>query len=270
MSEWNQTATAYEAERCVHALFAEQAAKTPENVAVVFADAKLSYRELNARANKLAHHLRALGVGPEVQVAICLERSLNELIAVLGVMKAGGVYVPLDPAYPSDRLAFMIEDSRSQVLLTEQKLARRLPAEATRLVCLDTDWGLIENQPDDNPNSVLSAENLAYLIYTSGSTGTPKGTMISHRGLANYLSWATQAYAVGEGNGAPLHSSLSFDLTVTSFFAPLLTGRSVTLVNDGLDNLKSSLESEERIQLRQADTFSPRCAHHAFVGQRRK
>jgi amino acid adenylation domain-containing protein len=244
VSEWNQTSTAYETEKCAPALFEEQAAKTPENIAAVFADVTLSYRDLNARANKLAHYLRAAGVGPEVPVAICLERSLGELIAVLGVLKAGGVYVPLDPAFPADRISFMIEDSRSRILLTEQTLAQRLPASAARLICLDTDWELIEDQPGQNLNAGVSAENLAYLIYTSGSTGTPKGTMISHRGLRNYLSWATRAYAVSEGNGAPLHSSLSFDLTVTSLFAPLLAGRSVTLVKDGLDNLKSALEAK--------------------------
>src|SRR5262249_56403374 len=152
-----------------------QVARTPEAVAVVFEDRRLTYAQLNARANQLAHHLRRLGVGPEVLVGICAERSLEMVVGLLGILKAGGAYVPLDPDHPAERLAFMLEDTQAPVLLTQQALRERLPAKPARLVCLDADWPQIDQEPDANLAALANADNLAYVIYTSGSTGKPKG-----------------------------------------------------------------------------------------------
>jgi amino acid adenylation domain-containing protein len=230
---------------CVHRLFEAQASRTPEAVALAFAGAELSYGELNGQANRLAHYLRSLGVGPEVLVGLCAERSAEMVVGLLAVLKAGGAYVPLDPGYPPDRLAWMLDDARTPVLLTQAHLLDRLPAHSARVVCLDRDWPEIDREPDTNLTDGATPDNLAYVIYTSGSTGRPKGAMIVHRGLTNYLTWCTRAYDVGEGCGAPVHSSISFDLTVTSLFAPLLAGRRVDLLGDdlGIEQLAEALRS---------------------------
>jgi amino acid adenylation domain-containing protein len=211
LSEWNETATTYRPEKPAHALFEEQVVRAPESVAVVYEDTTLNYRELNIRANKLAHYLRSVGVGPDVQVAICLERSINKLVAVLGVMKAGAAYVPLDPDYPAERLAFMIEDSRSRVLLTEKNL-QHLPSGDTLVVCIDQDWDdLIEQQPEHNPDASVSPENLSYVIYTSGSTGNPKGVSMPHVALANLLDWQQREYPLRPGTRVLQFSAFIFD-----------------------------------------------------------
>ncbi len=233
LEEWNATAAQYPQDRCVHELFEAQVERTPDAVALVLDDQHLTYRELNARANQLAHHLRELTVGPEVLVGLCAERSLEMVIGLLGILKAGGAYVPLDLGYPSDRLAFMFADAQAPVLLTQERLVGRLPIQGARPLRLDADWEAIARHGTENLASGATAENLAYVIYTSGSTGRPKGTLIPHRGLVNYLSWCTQAYAVADGQGAPIHSSIAFDLTITGLFAPLLVGRTVHLLPDG-------------------------------------
>ncbi|HEX6747845.1 MAG TPA: non-ribosomal peptide synthase/polyketide synthase [Longimicrobium sp.] len=244
LEEWSRTAAGVPANRCVHELFAEQAARTPETVAVVFAGAELTYAELDARANQLAHYLRALGVGPEVRVGLCVERTPEMVVAVLAVLKAGGAYVPLDPEYPADRLAFMLQDAAVPVLLTHSSLEQRLPAHAARVVRLDVEGSAIAREPAHAPESRVAAQNLAYVIYTSGSTGRPKGAAIPHGGLARYLAWAGAEYASGSGQGAPVHSSLSFDLTVTSLFVPLLAGEAVVLAPDeGVEALATVLRS---------------------------
>jgi non-ribosomal peptide synthetase component F len=218
--------------RCVHRLFEAQAARTPEAVAVTSGGRHLSYRELNARANLLAHHLRALGVGPETLVGLCVDRSPEMVVGLLGVLKAGGAYVPLDPSYPRDRLAFLMDDSRVPVLLTQEHLRDRLPAHEARALCLDRDWDAIARGPESDPTGGATLDDLAYVIYTSGSTGRPKGAMIVHRGLTNYLLWCARAYEVAAGAGAPVHSSISFDLTITGLFAPLIAGRRVDLLGE--------------------------------------
>ena len=225
-------------------MFEAQTARTPEAAAVVFGDAQLSYHDLNARANQLARELVQRGVEPDSLVGICLERSPEMVVAVLATLKAGAAYLPLDPNYPMERVRFMLQDAGASVLLTTgthasgvlSMLEPRVP-----VLYLDSDWQEIEKHADENLNLHIAPENLAYVIYTSGSTGNPKGAMITHGGLTNYLQWAVEAYDVANGCGAPVHSSISFDLTVTSLFTPLLVGRTVFLLPDGIESLADAL-----------------------------
>ena len=217
---------------CAPELFERQAASRPHVVALRFEERAITYGELNARANKLARHLRRRGVGPEVLVGVCHSRSPEMVVALLAVWKAGGAYVPLDPAYPPERLTFMVDDANPLVLLTEEKFCNLFPR-AGATICLDSDWPEIEKEDGRNLEPLASLDNLAYVIYTSGSTGRPKGAMILHLGLANYLLWAIEAYEVKPGVSSPLYTSISFDLTVTSLFAPLLAGGMVEVLPDG-------------------------------------
>jgi amino acid adenylation domain-containing protein len=227
--EWNRTEADFPSAIGVHELFEAQVEKTPEAIALIFADQQLTYAELNARANQLAGYLRQLGAGPETLVGLAVERSLELVLGILGVLKAGGAYVPLDPAYPKERLAFLMQDSQIPILLTQKRLLSDLPAHQAHVVCLDADWEIISRQSTANPAHTVSGENLAYVIYTSGSTGKPKGIMVPHRGLVNYLTWCVRAYGAEAGTGAPVCSSISFDLTITSLFSPLLAGRAVEI-----------------------------------------
>ena len=252
--EWNATDAEYPSGACVHHLFEAQVKRTPNAVAVICGPERLTYRELNQRANWLAQRLQAQGVGPEVRVGLCMERSPEMVIGVLAVLKAGGAYVPLDPTYPRERLAFMLRDASPRVLLTQRHLRQRLPGGKMPLVYVDAVDVAGTSQPGTQARNVVSdvrPENLAYVIYTSGSTGRPKGVMIPHRGLVNYLSWATKAYAVAEGRGAPVPSSLAFDLTVTSLFSPLLVGRPVMMLSDerGVDALTETVRAERDLTL---------------------
>ena len=248
--EWNDTAAEYPRDRCFHRLFEDQVGRTPAATAVVFGRDTLTYEHLNARANAMAHRLQSMGVGPEALVAIFMERSIEMLVALLAVLKAGGAYVPLDPTYPSSRLEFMLKDCGSRVLLTQRRLEGRLPTQGLEVLYAEE-----ESVPPEavvqNPDSGVKSENLAYVIYTSGSTGQPKGALIPHRGLVNYLSWAIRAYEVAAGEGAPVHSSLSFDLTVTSLLAPLLVGRRVQLLppGEGVESLAEALQTNEQFSL---------------------
>ncbi|TMI02370.1 MAG: amino acid adenylation domain-containing protein, partial [Betaproteobacteria bacterium] len=245
LTEWNQTAVEYQRDSCVHELFEAQAERTPQAIAVRFEGQRLTYQELDRRSNQLAHHLRELGVGPEVLVGICVERSLEMVVGLLGILKAGGAYVPIDPSYPAARQAFMLQDSQAKVLLTQAHLLPRMPSHGATTVRLDADWHRLERLPTSSPARLADPTHLAYVIYTSGSTGQPKGVCIAHRGLVNYLSWAVSAYKVAEGAGAPVHSSIAFDLTVTSIFTPLLVGRSVELLPDdqGAEALARALQT---------------------------
>ena len=179
LRDWNDTAHPV-APATVAELFAAQAARTPAAVAVVFGDSELSYGELDARANQLAHHLRGLGVGPEVIVGLCVERSLEMIVGLIGILKAGGAYLPLDPSYPADRLGFMLEDAGAAVLVTQAALRDRLPAHGGAIVRLDTDWPVIARNRTTAPATRLLPHNTAYVIYTSGSTGKPKGVGVTH------------------------------------------------------------------------------------------
>ena len=185
--EWNDTWTAYPRDACIHELFEIQVKKTPDAVAVVFEEQHLTYRELNRRANQLAHHLQGLGVGPEVLVGICTERSVEMVVGILGILKAGGAYVPLDPEYPQERLAFMLADAQTPALLTQQSLVERFPTHQAHVLCLDTGWDAIAQESTANLSSSTSADNLAYVMYTSGSTGRPKGSSIVHRNVVRLV-----------------------------------------------------------------------------------
>ncbi|QLE39946.1 amino acid adenylation domain-containing protein [Nostoc sp. C052] len=185
--EWNSTQTDYPTDKCIHHLFEAQVEHTPNAVAVLFENQHLTYRELNCRANSLAHYLKSLGVGVDVLVGIYVERSLEMVVGLLGILKAGGAYVPLDPNYPSERLNFMLKDTGVSVLLTQQHLIEKLPQHEAKLVCLDTDWEIISQSSQENCLIRVQASNLAYVIYTSGSTGQPKGVKVVHRGVNRLL-----------------------------------------------------------------------------------
>ena len=228
---WNDTAVRILDDWCAHVLFEAQAARTPDALAVSALDGELTYRALDQQANRLAHHLRALGVGPEGVVGLAVPRSLALVVGVLGVLKSGGAYLPLDPTYPAERLAYMIEDARVSALVTLESTADELPVPTSApTVLLDGDAERLGREPIDDPLCEVGPSNLAYVIYTSGSTGRPKGVLVRHGGLTNYLSWAARAYDVAGGGGAPVHSSASFDLTVTSLFTPLLSGKPVVML----------------------------------------
>jgi amino acid adenylation domain-containing protein len=222
--EWNATAVDYPRDVCLHTLFERQVQKTPDAVAVVFGDQQLTYRELDARANQLAHHLITLGVKTESFVGVCCERSLEMVIALYGILKAGAAYVPIDPSYPADRLTFMLSDAATPVLLTQAKLRDKLPPQQGRVVCLDADWPEIARQSPTAPVTGVAAENLAYMIYTSGSTGKPKGAMNVHRGIVNRLLWMQDAYQLTAADVVLQKTPFSFDVSVWEFFWPLLVG----------------------------------------------
>ncbi|WP_414542080.1 amino acid adenylation domain-containing protein [Nostoc sp. CCY0012] len=250
--DFNHTQAEYPQNKCIHHLFEEQVNRTPDNIAVVCENQQLTYSEVNNRANQLAHYLQQLGVKPEVPVGICVERSLEMVIGLLGILKAGGAYLPIEPTHPQERLAFIIKDAQTPVLLTQQHLAANLAfTDETQVICLDTDWETITQQPTDNPVREIKTLNLAYIIYTSGSTGQPKGTLIHHQGLVNYLSWCTQAYNVDQGTGTIVHSPLGFDLTITSLFSPLLVGNQVEILSQdqGIETLGNALRSHFDLSL---------------------
>jgi amino acid adenylation domain-containing protein len=227
--EWNETSADYPKDLCIHQLFESQVEATPDAVAAEFEDERLTYRELNERANRLAHRLIALGIGPGARVGLCLEHSLETLVAIFGVLKAGGVYVPLEPAHPQAKLAFVISDAEISVLLTQTRHMERLRATAADILCLDAGAESEAAAAGENPRGGVAASDLAYVIYTSGSTGQPKGVKIQHAALVNYIWWAKQVYLKGESLAFPLYSSLAFDLTVTSIFTPLVTGNKVVI-----------------------------------------
>ncbi len=204
--------------------------RTPDAIAVGFGDHRLTYRELDARANRLAHRLRSLGVGPETLVGLCVERSAEMVVGLLGVLKAGGAYVPLDPAFPSGRIAMMLDDARVKVLLTEQALRESLPAGEAEVVCLDSDWSGIDEEPDTPPDVVVSPDNLAYVIYTSGSTGRPKGVQISHGALTNFLTSMAGLLGVNERDVLLAVTTLSFDIAALEMYLPLTVGARVEIV----------------------------------------
>jgi amino acid adenylation domain-containing protein len=224
-------------------LFEQQAARDPKAIALVFKKQELSYRDLNERANQVASYLRKRGVKPEVLVGVCLERCPEMLIALLGIWKAGGAYVPLDPAYPKERLSFMLRDAAAKFLLTDSKHTALFPSAKAKTICVDSDGPAIAKESTSNPVSGASPSNLAYVLYTSGSTGEPKGVMVLHGGLSNYLCWAVKAYSVEAGDPAPIHTSISFDLTVTALYTPLVAGGRIEILPEdvGGQNLVAAL-----------------------------
>ncbi|BDI19716.1 hypothetical protein ANSO36C_55180 [Nostoc cf. commune SO-36] len=250
--EWNHTDTEYPQDKCIQELFQQQVERTPEAVAVVYDNQQLTYRELNAKANQLAHYLRSLGVKPEVLVGICLERSLEMVIGLLAILKAGGAYLPLDPAYPSERLAFMLEDAQVSVLLTQQKLAALLPQHQAQVVCIDTDWEKINQQSINQFINSASTENLAYVIYTSGSTGQPKGVQITHKAVVNFLSAMQQKPGLTPEDIFLSVTTLSFDIAALEIYLPLIVGARLILVSreiatDGSQLLKQLVSSQANV-----------------------
>ncbi len=232
--DWNQTATDYPRDKCVHQLFEEQVERTPDAVALQYSGRTLTYQQLNRQANQLARHLQEFGVGPEVRVGVCVERSPAMVIGSLAILKAGGAYVPLDLAYPRGRVALMLQESQASVLLTQQGLAETLPAHAAKVVCLDADWPRIGVRPDGNLAPSAGPTNLAYVIYTSGSTGRPKGVAIEHHSTVNLIGWALGVFTAEELSGVLASTSICFDLSVYELFLPLSAGGRVVLVENAL------------------------------------
>ncbi|HXM34973.1 MAG TPA: condensation domain-containing protein, partial [Pyrinomonadaceae bacterium] len=229
--EWNGTERVIASESVVQ-LFEAQVAQTPESVAAIFNGEQLSYRTLNERANQLAHYLHKLGIGPDARVGICFERGLEMIAGVLATLKAGGAYVPLDPAYPQERLRFMLQDSQCAVLLTSARVAESLPATSAVVVRIDRETEAIAQESTANPRSDIALENLAYVIYTSGSTGWPKGVAMTHRALANVISWQLQ---IASGPATTLQfASLSFDVSFQELFTTWCSGGTLLLASDEL------------------------------------
>jgi amino acid adenylation domain-containing protein len=234
LEAWNDTAADYAHKGPVHRLFEAQVKRTPDAIAVVSPTAQLTYQALNVRANRLARHLAARGVGPEVRVALCLSRSADLPVGVLGILKAGGVYVPIDPEHPQDRLAFILADGAAAVVVTETALRDRLPAHSGQTVCLDADEAEIACQPGSDPESPLPAEGLSHVIYTSGSTGRPKGVAIPHGSVSTLVQWSREHYSDAELSGVLAATSVCFDLSVWELLVPLSWGGTVVLAGNVL------------------------------------
>jgi natural product biosynthesis luciferase-like monooxygenase protein len=230
--EWNDTETEFPRDLCVHQIIEKQAEQTPFAIAAAFEDREITYRELNTRANQLAHHLRKLGVGPDVMVGLYMERSIEMMIGLLAVHKAGGAYVPLDPTYPADRIAYMIEDSQAPVLLTQKKLLNDMPAHQAQMVCIDADWATIARESQQNPVTDVRPQNLCYVIYTSGSTGKPKGVMIEHRNVVNFFAAMDDRLKYEQPGVWLAVTSLSFDISVLELFWTLARGFKVVIYAD--------------------------------------
>jgi amino acid adenylation domain-containing protein/thioester reductase-like protein len=241
--EWNNTQAKYPHDKCIHELFEEQVKRTPDAVAVVFEAKQLTYNELNTRANQLAQYLQSLGVGADVLVGICVERSLEMVIGLLGILKAGGAYVPLDPEYPIERLNFMLEDAQVKVLLTQQHLVEKLPEHQGRVVCLDSDSHLLTQLNQDNLISEMQGHNLGYVIYTSGSTGKPKGVAMTHSALVNLIQWQIQNMTIPHGVTTLQFAPVSFDVSFQEMFSTWGSGGTLLLISEELRREPSALLS---------------------------
>ncbi len=250
LDEWNMTRLRFPESAGIHSLIETQALCRSQSVAVVFEDQQLTYAELNRRANQLAHHLRRLGVGPDVPVGICIARSAEIVVALLAVLKAGGAYVPLDPSYPSERLSTIARNAGLNVFVTQAALAERLCDDRARLICIDTDWHLVESQPDSNPPLLTTADNLAYVLFTSGSTGSPKGVAVAHRQVLNYLHSIERRMNLPSGAAFATVSTFAADLGNTVIFPALCCGGSLHVI------------AEERIS--EPDAISAYMRQHAI------
>ncbi len=228
---WNDTTGDYPSQKCVHHLFEDWVARTPDAAAVIHEGVAWTYRELDARANCLAWHLRGLGIGPGRIVAVCMNRSADMVVAVLGILKAGAAYVPFDPAYPKERIAFILADTQAAALVTQVRRLERLPDVATPVVCIDADWPTVSLHSADRPPCEIGPEAMAYVIYTSGSTGTPKGVVMRHRAVVNTLDWVNRTFNVGPDDRVLWVTSLCFDLSVYDIFGVLAAGGSVRVAS---------------------------------------
>ncbi|HZU69406.1 MAG TPA: non-ribosomal peptide synthetase [Ktedonobacteraceae bacterium] len=223
----------YPSDQSIHQLFEAQAARTPARVALISGQQRITYQELNRQANQLAAYLRRSGVGREALVGICMERSIEMVIGLLGILKAGAVYVPLDPTYPRERLAFMLADAHPAILLTQQHLAARLPPH-DRTICIDRDWQAIAQENEENVSSGAGRDNIAYMLYTSGSTGTPKGVLGTHRAAINRFCWMWNTYPFEPGEVCCHKTSLSFVDSVWEIFGPLLQGIPAVIIPNSI------------------------------------
>ncbi|MEH1937183.1 MAG: amino acid adenylation domain-containing protein [Nostoc sp.] len=227
--EWNQTHREYPAKECIHKLFAAQVELTPDAIAIKHEGQQLTYRELSDRANQIAHYLQSLGVKPETLVGICVDRSLEMIVGLVGILKAGGAYIPLDPAYPKERLADILEDTQLSILLTQERFQAKLPDYAGKTICLDRDWSQIAQHSTANPINEVQPHNLAYIIYTSGSTGKPKGVMIEQRSLFNFVMTATHEYGINASDNILQFASICFDASVEEILPCLSVGATLVL-----------------------------------------
>ncbi|MTJ51844.1 amino acid adenylation domain-containing protein [Anabaena sp. UHCC 0253] len=246
--DWNNTQVEYPQYKCIHQLFEDQVIKTPNAVAVVFENQQLTYQELNQKANQLANYLKTLGVKTETLVGICVERSLEMVIGLLGILKAGGAYVPIDPNYPAERIAYMLSDANVQILISQKSLLSSLSAHQTKIISLDQDWEIINQQNSENPDSEIKPKNLAYIIYTSGSTGKPKGVQIEHQGVVNFLTTMSQQPGITEKDTLNAVTTICFDIAGLEIYLPLIVGAKVIVVSreiatDGNRLLKQMQES---------------------------
>ncbi|MHC0067443.1 SDR family NAD(P)-dependent oxidoreductase [Nostoc sp. UIC 10890] len=232
--EWNNTATDYPSDKCIHQLFEQQVEKTPNSIAVVFEEEQLTYQQLNQKANQLAHYLQTLGVKPEVLVGICIEYSIDMIVGLLGILKAGGVYVPLDPNYPQERLAFMQEDSNVHIILTQRPLLEKISPQNAHIVCLDRDRDVIAREGVENLDRQTTLDDLAYAIYTSGSTGKPKAVLGTLRGIVNRLHWIWEMLPFGADEICSQKTSINFGDHVAEIFSPLLKGIPLVIVPDDI------------------------------------
>ena len=224
LEDWNQTQQDYPQNLCIHQLFEAWVEQTPDAIALIFKGEQLTYRELNSKANQLANYLQTLGVKPETLVGICIEPSLEMIVGILGILKAAGAYVPIDPTYPSERIAYMLDDSQLAVLLTQEKLVTSLPQHQAQVICLDSDWKEISTESKSSPITSLTPENLAYVIYTSGSTGKPKGVLVAHRGLCNLSQAQIKLFDVQPDSCVLQFASISFDASIWEIVMALCAG----------------------------------------------
>ncbi len=241
INTWNRTQSSAPLDRCIHQLFEDQCARTPDAIAVRFRDANLSYRELNRRANQLAHYLRKMGVRSDARVGLCIHRSQEIVVALLAIMKAGGAYVPLDPAYPRERLEFMLQDAGANVLVTQEDLLGSMASSKAQVVCMDRDWPQIADEGEENLQTEVSPSNLCYVIFTSGSTGRPKGVQLEHRNVVNFLNSVRRLFRLGESDIYLGVASMSFDASVLDFYLPLTVGATFAISDSDLPKDASTL-----------------------------
>jgi len=232
--EWNETRMSFPGNLCVHQLIEAQVERNPDAAAVALDDRKMTYGELNNLSNQLAHSLRRRGVGPDVIVGIFSERSIEMVVGMIGIMKAGGAYLPIDPSYPKAWIDYILDDAKVPIILTQERLLDNLAKRGCEKICLDSEWEFISRENEENPVNMCTPENLAYVIYTSGSTGRPKGVMIPHIGICNYLLWRKSYFPLSETDKLLQNSSYSFDDSVWEFFEPLMVGAEIIMLRPGM------------------------------------
>jgi len=233
LNAWNVTEKDYPQEVCLHQIIEAQVDRTPDGIAVVFENEQLSYRELNSRANRLARRLQASGIGPDKVVGVCMERSSEMVVALIGVLKAGGAYAPIDPSYPKERVAFILEDASASVILAQSRFAKELPGNRAEVICLDLADETMADGHEENIASGASEDNVAYVLFTSGSTGRPKGVMITHRAICNHMFWMQRLYPLTDADRVLQKTQFSFDASVWEFYAPLIAGARLVMARSG-------------------------------------